>query len=122
MLRLRQTYDEPRSEPLSCLSRDTHTPSSIDTLVAATHVLSPTHPTLHCFATDMIVLAPLFLASLALADTVLIHPGDEDLCIRADAPREREQLSQYVSYLSHGGADNKRTLFDERRRRPQMGH
>lgn len=50
----------------------------------------------------MLNLAILFLATFALADTVLIHPGDDDLCIRADAPREREQLSQWVSYLCQG--------------------
>jgi hypothetical protein len=41
----------------------------------------------------MLKLAILTLLGFAAAETVLIHPGDDGMCIRADAPSEREQLS-----------------------------
>lgn len=44
----------------------------------------------------MLKLAILSIAALAVAETVLIHPGQDDWCIRADDPAEREQLSLCV--------------------------
>lgn len=39
------------------------------------------------------LLLPVLFAA-AVAETVLIHPGDDELCITADSTSEREQLSQ----------------------------
>ncbi|CAK9786461.1 hypothetical protein CC85DRAFT_293004 [Cutaneotrichosporon oleaginosum] len=59
----------------------------------------------------MLKLAILALFGSAAAETVLIHPGDQGLCIRADAPSEREQLS--LGRCSTSAADVRRWDIDD---------